>query len=71
MSRTTFFAGNACRNVVIDEIGHVVDIDQAITRGEFHASLPFLWRHLVLDRRKVGRVVHGVFLGPFPWPTGR
>src|SRR5262245_2417816 len=57
-----FLARNARGDVVIDEIGHVVDIDEAITGGEIEPRLPLLWRNSVLDRREIGRIIHGVVL---------
>jgi hypothetical protein len=52
-------AGNARGDVVIDEIGHAVFVDQTIAGGEIDARLPFLGRDLAADRLEVGRVIHG------------
>ena len=52
-------AGNARRDVVVDEVGHPVLVDQAIAGGEVDARLPLLGRDLAADRLEVGRIVHG------------
>jgi len=51
-------AGNARGNVVVDEIGHVIFVDQPVAGREREPRLPFLRRDLVLDRFEIGRIVH-------------
>jgi len=52
-------AGDARGDVVVDEVGHSVFVDQAVAGGEIDARLPLLGRHLGADRLEVGRVIHG------------
>jgi hypothetical protein len=52
-------AGDARRDVVVDEVGHPVFVHEAIAGGEVDARLPFLGRNLAADRLEVGRIVHG------------
>src|SRR5262245_44705599 len=51
-------------DVIVDEICHAIDVDEAITRGEIKASLPFLRRNPILDRREIARVIHRAFQVP-------
>ena len=37
-------------DVVVDEIGHAVGVDEAITGGQIVPRLPLFRRHLVFDR---------------------
>jgi hypothetical protein len=55
-------AGNTSGDVIVDEIGHFVVVDQPIAGGEVDPGLPFLRRDIVADRSEVGRIVSR----PFP-----
>ena len=61
-------ARDARRDVIVDQVGHAVLVDQAIAGGEIDACLPFFRRDLCADRLEVGRVIHGssscLFVGP-------
>jgi hypothetical protein len=52
-------AGNARGDVVVDEVGHPIGIDQAVARREIEPGLPFVGRYLVADALEVGRIFHG------------
>jgi hypothetical protein len=54
-----FAARDTRGDVVVDEVGHAVLVDQAIAGGEIDARLPLLGRDLRADRLEVGRVIHG------------
>src|SRR4051812_25483513 len=58
IDQQVFGAGNARRDVVVDQVGHLVLIDQPVAGGELDPSLPFLRRNLVFDRLEVGIVLH-------------
>ncbi len=57
-------AGNARGDVVIDQVGHGIGVDQAIAGGEIEPGLPFLLRYVVADRLEICCVIHGRF-SPF------
>src|SRR6187397_1688430 len=50
--------GNARRDVVVDKVGHSIDVDEAVAGREIEPRLPFLRGDLVFDRREVVRIVH-------------
>jgi hypothetical protein len=49
-------------DMIVDEIGHSVVVDQPVAGGEVDPGLPFLRRDIAADRSEVGRIVHGHFL---------
>src|SRR6185503_6440490 len=56
-------AGDARRDVIVDQVGYPVLVYEAIAGGEVDPRLPFLGRHLTADRLEVGRIIHEWF----PW----
>src|SRR2546429_813403 len=57
-------ARNARRDMIVNEVGHTVCVDETIASGEIDTRLPFLGRHVAADRFELGRVVHGMFPKP-------
>src|SRR6185437_7630938 len=55
-------AGNAGGDVIKDEVGHRVFVDEPVAGGEIEPRLPLFGRNLALDRREIGGVVHGAFI---------
>src|ERR1041385_1421166 len=51
-------AGDARRDVVVDQIGHPVAVHQAVAGREIAARLPFFRADGTAHGRKIGRVVH-------------
>ena len=63
-------AGNARRDVVVDEVGHAVCVDQPVAGGEIKSRLPLLLGHAVADNSKVGGIIHGsVSSGRLSWQS--
>ena len=51
-------ARDARGDVVVDQVGHLIAVDQPVARREFHAGLPFRIGNLAFERLEVGCVVH-------------
>jgi hypothetical protein len=56
--QVVLLAGNAGRDVVVDEVGHFEAVDQPVTGGEVDARVPFGLADVILDAAEVGGVAH-------------
>src|SRR5215468_3078801 len=60
-------ARNARGDMIVDQIGHAVAVDQAIAGGEIEPRPPFLRRDLIADRLEIGCIVHDECVDRISW----